>query len=617
MAAAERVSDRCRDRIQGRDRLPPKHPCQRAPALKSSTNILLPLESHAIAIQRLDTHTIDMMAAGEVIDSLAAAARELIDNALDAGGDRVTVSVWPDAWRLSVTDNGCGLTESDLRQAALPYTTSKLAPDATFARVATLGFRGEALHSLARVGNLKVRSRARPDDHGWVAEYESSGDVRSLLPAPVPPGTTVTVTELFSTWPQRRTAIGNSKIAVRRLIDVIQAAALAHPHVTWRVEMDEREHLALWSGKTMADVLLQFVPRLERSHLRSHADAGVELVLALPDRYHRPRPDWIRTAVNRRFVTFAPLVRTVRDSFRRTLPRDRHPLCLIALDVPPEDVDWNRHPAKLDLYLQNLAHYQQRIREGIADLLAESETRATRRASVFVLDKATARLHETSGSYDERTPLESLTVIGQLQNTYILVECADGLKLVEQHVADERVRYEALQEQWQLTDLSEPVLIENLRLPQLERLSAIGLYPEPFGDRLWAVRQLPRLLHDDPDKPATVRELSQCTDLEAACVLAACRTAVRNGTPLTRDRQRDLIQAWQGTRNPHTCPHGRPIYLSLNETDLARYFRRHWSICARPNSQISNLPSGYLEPLGDRLSTDIRKRNIDSRDATF
>lgn len=549
-----------------------------------------------------------MMAAGEVIDSLAAAARELIDNALDAGGDRLTIRVWPETWRLSVTDNGCGLTDIDLPQAALPYTTSKLSPHAELASASTLGFRGEALHSLARVGRLSLRSRANSSEHGWIAHYNSSGEMQRIQPAAASPGTTVTVTDLFSTWPARRTALDNPKAEIRRLVAVVQAAALASPHVTWKLEIDDRDHLSLWPGKTPADLLLQILPRLERSHLRTHTEDALHLILALPDRFHRPRPDWIRTAVNRRFVTLPPLIRTVRDGFRRTLPRDRHPLCLALLNVPPAKVDWNRHPAKLDLYLQNLSHYQQLVSDGIDALLAESEASATRRASAFVLERATARLNETSGRYDDSRPFESLKIIGQLQETYILVECANGLKLVEQHVADERVRYEALQAAWELADLPDPVLIENLRSPQLERLEALGLHPAPFGDNLWVVRQLPRLLHDESDKPSLIRELSQCADLEAAQVMAACRTAVRNGTPLSQDRQHDLIRAWQATRNPHTCPHGRPIALNLNETELARYFRRHWSICDRPNAKLNRTVRQQLE---ERPQAHISRQHLD------
>ncbi|MEO1132448.1 MAG: DNA mismatch repair endonuclease MutL [Cyanobacteria bacterium J06639_1] len=546
------------------------------------------LDLLAIAIQRLDTTTIDMMAAGTAIDSLAAAAREAIENALDAGGDRISILAWPQAWRLSVTDNGCGMRQADLARAALPHTTSKLAPNSAFDRVTTLGFRGEALHSLARVGCLSVRSRSRHDDHGWVAEYDTSGETRSLQPVAAAPGTTVTVSELFATWPARRTALNDPKAESRRLVNVVQAAAIAHPHVTWKLDIDDRNQLALWPGESMADVVLQLLPKVERSHLRESSNTTLAIALALPDRYHRPRPDWVRVAVNGRFVPLPPLIRAIRESFRRTLPRDRHPLCLVKLDIPPAEVDWNRHPGKQELYIQNASHYQQLVSEGIAELLSESETAATRKASAFVFEKASTRLQEPTIRYDASAPLESLTVIGQLQQTYILVESSDALWLVEQHVADERIRYEALKSAWELVELPEPVLVENLRSPQLDRLRAIGLDPDPFGDNLWAVRQFPRLLHDEPDKSGIVRELSQCADLEAAQVMAACRTAIRNGTPLDRDRQIALIRAWQATQNPHTCPHGRPIYLSLNETDLARYFRRQWSICDRPASTPLN-----------------------------
>ncbi|WP_017323948.1 DNA mismatch repair endonuclease MutL [Synechococcus sp. PCC 7336] len=565
------------------------------------------------AIRPLPRSTVKLMAAGEAIDSLAAAVRELIENAVDAGASRIAIQVWPERWTASVTDNGCGIVAEELPSAALTYSTSKLKVPSNWQQVTTLGFRGEALHSLARVSRLSIRTYARTDEHGWLVTYNRDGKLESLQPAAAARGTTVKVEDLFDNWPARRQTLGDRANELRRVTEVIHAAALAYPQIGWSLAIDDKPSFNLWAGETAADILLQIVRRLERSQL-AHSDTPgpfpgdcLEVTLGLPDRYHRPRPDWIRVAVNGRFVRLQPLVRAIQAAFRRTLPRDRHPLCLVHLHVAPEWVDWNRHPAKTELYLQHLDRYREAVQAAIAALLTECEPTASERSRQFLRSR-----QQTSSSAKEATatyaPLESTVVLAQLQNTYILVETARGLWLVEQHVAHERVRYEALQQEWNLANIDEPILLADLGETQLAQLKQLGLEPEPFGDRHWAVRHLPRLLIDEPDPATALQDLSHCADLDAARVTLACRTAIRNGTPLDRPQMEQLVRQWQASQNPHTCPHGRPTYLALNESDLSRFFRRNWTVC----SQTWGTGGRVQGKLGDRLSRDIRSRKTPS-----
>jgi DNA mismatch repair protein MutL len=180
-----------------------------------------------------------------------------------------------------------------------------------------------------------------------------------------------------------------------------------------------------------------------------------------------------------------------------------------------------------------------------------------------------------------------LKAIAQLHQTYIVAEHPDGLWLVEQHIAHERVLYEQITDDWQLVPLPTPLLLSNLSEPQIQQLENIGIDVEPFGINTWAVRQVPKLLVSPHDRfcrdtqdvlPQTLLELSSGVDLNAAQVAVSCRCAIRNGTPLTLEEMQNLLDSWQITRNPHTCPHGRPIYLSLSNPSLGRFFRRHWVI---------------------------------------
>ena len=166
----------------------------------------------------------------------------------------------------------------------------------------------------------------------------------------------------------------------------------------------------------------------------------------------------------------------------------------------------------------------------------------------------------------------------QVRHPYIVAEHSAGLWLVEQHIAHERVLYEQLQEDWQLVLLESPILLSQLTGAQVEQLQRLGLDIEPFGEQLWAVRTAPEMLVQRDDCQAALLELSLGGDIQAAQVAIACRSAIRNGMPLSLPEMQALLDRWKVTRQPRTCPHGRPIYLSLEESALARFFRRHWVI---------------------------------------
>ncbi|MCY7273033.1 MAG: DNA mismatch repair endonuclease MutL, partial [Phormidesmis sp. CAN_BIN44] len=319
-------------------------------------------------------------------------------------------------------------------------------------------------------------------------------------------------------------------------------------------------------------------------------DAGetssLYVLAGLPDRCHRHRPDWVRVAVNGRFVEVPELEQTILGAFRKTLPRDRHPVCLLHLQVPPAQIDWNRHPAKAEIYLHHLSHWQTHIVEAIDRVLRlkpESLSESLYSERVGKLLKTA----ESQGGYhvdreiqpsSDATPLSSVRAIAQVHNRYILAEHPAGLWLVEQHIAHERVLYEQVCDRWQLISLEPAIILNRLSTAQLEQLQRLGLDVEPFGEQIWAIRTAPALLAQRDDCAEALTELSLGGDLQSAQVATACRSAIRNGTPLSLTEMQTLLDQWQQTRHPRTCPHGRPIHLSLEETTLARFFRRHWVI---------------------------------------
>ena len=617
-----------------------------------------------VTIQTLPTEVIDLIAAGEVIDSIASAVRELVENSLDAGATRIVVSVWPEQWRVQVADNGTGMDLENLQQAASPHSTSKITTEADLYKIATLGFRGEALHSLAQLGCLEILSR--PNDlglgdfwenresalnppsssllrggaqnarSGWRVVYNNAGSAVEVETAAIAPGTVVTVDNLFGNWPVRRSFLSAAQ-QMRSIQSILQQIAICHPHVNWQLRQGNTPCLHVTPGSTAEHILPQFVRGVRASDLQylkldlpaspENQKAAnllvetqlvgstvnhnyqlplassqfqmpnsqfLELVIGLPDRCHRRRPDWVKVGVNRRVVRSPELEQTILSAFARTCPRDRYPVCFVHLQISPSSIDWNRHPAKVEIYLHDPSFWQAQVSAAIARALHLNDEvlppppipdrvgkllRASEQKSAYSVG-ISARQNDEGGEQEKanKIGLMELRAIAQVHNTYIVAEHSSGMWLVEQHIAHERVLYEQLCAAWQLKSLEKPVILSQLSALQIENLSRLGLSVETFGEQLWAAREVPELLADRDDCADALFELSKVADLQAAQVATACRSAMRNGTPLSLSQMQNLLDEWQQTRNPRTCPHGRPIYFALEESTLARIFRRSWVI---------------------------------------
>ncbi|MGL5943597.1 MAG: DNA mismatch repair endonuclease MutL [Waterburya sp.] len=567
----------------------------------------------ASEIKTLPDEVIDLIAAGEVIDSLAAVIRELVENSLDAAASRITIALDPELWQVQVIDNGRGMSLEDLRICAQPHSTSKIRSCKDLWQITSLGFRGEALHSIAQVADLTIcsRSKQQAEPIGWKVTYQE-GQAQNESAIAIAPGTIVTVSNLFAKIPVRRRGLPPFPQQLKTIQKLIYQIALCHPQITWQI----RQHNSLWfnisPGITAKDVLPQFLRRVNSSDLQylqvdiptptqeatqtfnsTISKSQIQLTLGLPDRCHRHRADWVKVSVNNRYVRSPELEQTMLNSLAKTLPRDRFPVCFLHLHTCPSQIDWNRHPAKTEIYLHSLSYWQTEVSKAISQALTLNLTNLP----AAVGDRRIGnilRVAEASGKYqinrnlagvlEETTPSSSainslkLKAVAQVNKTYIVAEHSSGLWLVEQHIAHERVLYEQLQASWELVPLATPITLEYLRPNQIEQLQRLEIDIELFGENIWAVRNVPKILAERDDCADALIELSWGGDLRSAQVATACRSAIRNGTSLTIEAMQNLLDLWQNTRNPRTCPHGRPIYLSLEESTLSRFFRRHWVI---------------------------------------
>ena len=549
--------------------------------------------NNTLTIRSLSQDVVHRMAAGEVIDSPASVVRELMENSIDAKATRITVSIWIDQWKIQVTDNGSGISFENLKIIAKPHCTSKILYSDDLSKINTLGFRGEALHSMTQVADLELFSSTQDlfteIRSGWHAVYSNALRDPELQEVAIAPGTTVQVNNLFRTWESRRTSGQTLKQHLKKIQQCIHDIALAHPHLTIQVNQDDREWFVLSTAATLTMRLLQVLPTGEKTDFREVKTDRLHLVVGLPDRISRRQSDWMRVAINGRFVDCPELLSTITHHLRRMLPRDRYPIAIAHLTLPPDNLDWNRHPAKQTLYLQHLDSWQTLLGHGIEEALYLDLNQSSTRATSFIKAAEQRSGYSTSRSInpDSTQPNTAqspkklphgLIAIAQVRNTYILAEHGGGMYLIEQHIAHERVLYEQICLRWQLVPVKETVMLRGLSARQVEQLEKIGIEIEEFGEDLWAVRSVPELLLPRGDLPDALLELSRECDLQGAQVAIACRTAIRNGTPLDLQAIQCLLDQWQLTTNPHTCPHGRPIYLVLEESSLARFFRRQWVI---------------------------------------
>ncbi|MBD2578642.1 DNA mismatch repair endonuclease MutL [Oscillatoria sp. FACHB-1406] len=547
-------------------------------------------------IQPLPPEIVTLIAAGETIDSLAAAVRELVENAIDAGARRLTIALFPDLWRLQVADNGGGMDLTDLQVCAGAHCTSKIRDRADLWKIASLGFRGEALHSLAQLGTLEIASRSSLEDFGWRVSYDRAGKaIREEITA-IAPGTIVTVSDLFATIPVRRSALPSKSQQLKAVQETIYHLALCYPAIAWQVLQNGEPWFNLSPSPTAKEVVPQLLKSVRASDLQylnseigeeiQNAKAGIEIVLGLPDRCHRHRPDWVKVAINGRIVRSPELEQAAIAATHRTLPRDRFPVCFLHLCTDPAQIDWNRHPAKQEIYLHSMAQWRDRVAETIeqalrlspTDLSAAGHQRISQVLKAAEAKSSQYKLNPNLQVAVSKSSAISLRAVAQVNKTYIVAEHPNGIWLVEQHIAHERILYEELLEAWQLVGIEPPLILNNLIPAQIAQLQRINLEIEPFGEQMWAVRTLPAMLQPREDCAAALLELSWGGDLQTAQVAVACRSAIRNGTVLSLPEMQDILDRWQQTRNPRTCPHGRPIYLPLEESSLARFFRRHWVI---------------------------------------
>ncbi|OFX27216.1 MAG: hypothetical protein A2Z07_04525 [Armatimonadetes bacterium RBG_16_67_12] len=566
-------------------------------------------------IRVLDRSVAERIAAGEVVDRPAAAVKELIENSLDAGARTITVDVEGGGLRLiRVTDDGCGIPADEVPLAFERYATSKIAQVEDLDAVRSYGFRGEALPSVAAVSRVTITTRTAGADAAMRAVL-TGGTVGSLTSWGAPPGTTIEAATLFFNTPARLKFLKSVLREQALVADVVQRAAMAHPDVAFRVTFDGRE-AGRWpraSGEERVADLLGAGSAADLIHMHGAIPSGtIAGWLSRPER-SRPNRTGQHLFVNRRPVQSALLRRAVEQGYAQLIPAGRFPCFAVFVDLDPAALDVNVHPRKLEVRFRDegrlFGAVARIVREAllasplVRQAIAAAGMRAGPPAGVPIAhhpqgDAGGAPLslevHEPVQPYtvDATRRLPLLRPLGQLLHTYILAEGPDGLFLVDQHAAHERVLYERILAARRKGGAPTQTLVVPLTLDltpaqmallvgHLDVLTSLGYAVEPFGARTVLLRAVPAAgAASAPDSllrrvvGALAEEGAADDTPERLSIATACHTAIRAGDRLSPEAIEALLADLAATEDPFTCFHGRPTVVAVPRAQLERWFLR-------------------------------------------
>ena len=609
-------------------------------------------------IRRLPEHLVNRIAAGEVVERPAAALKELVENAIDAGAGRIAIRLVDGGLTsLEVSDDGCGMTPDEMALALERHATSKL-PHEDIEQVGTLGFRGEALPSIASVSRFTLESRPRGGEQGGEQGWRivvDHGVQQESGPAALPQGTRVRVEQVFAKVPARRKFLRTPRSEYAASLDVVRRLAMARPDVAFTLEHGDRRILGLQQGQELADRVAQIVARELKDNgvaidLERPTESGAMRltgIAGLPT-YNRGVADHQYLFVNGRPVKDRLLTGAVRGAYSDMLARDRHAVLALFLELPPEEVDVNVHPAKTEVRFRDAAGVRGFIVSGLRQALSTGDRRSAQSPDAAAMGRWQAepvreepsalrsifegrdwsappsRLAESPSAWrgEERGQLAPLqgraeeaapvaedapdyplgVARGQVANTYIVAEAKDGLVLVDQHAAHERLVLERLRAagageattRAQALLMPDVVELEEEACDRLEeaadKLATLGLEIERFGPSAMLVRSLPHALaRTDPKKllrdidddlvrhgiDAERGALLLGEKLDLVLATMACHGSVRAGRTLRVEEMNALLREMERTPRSGQCNHGRPTWVKLSMEDVEKLFGRH------------------------------------------
>lgn len=583
-------------------------------------------------IHLLPPEVANKIAAGEVVERPASVVKELLENAIDAGATDIRIEVRQGGRRLiRVTDDGAGIASAEVALAFARHATSKIVAEDDLFRIQTLGFRGEALASIAAVSHTTMLTRTETEGIGTYLRIEG-GEVKEQRQYGGATGTSVAVENLFFNTPARLKFLRSEPTESSHIIKLVSAYAMAYPELRFQLTDNGRLVLQTPGDGQLLNVLIkvlgldtaQQMLALERQPNDGASPGSAVLVdgyVGAPSQ-HRASRDNQLLFVNRRWIQDRSLSFAIEEAYRTLIPSGRYPIAVLRIQLDPQEVDVNVHPTKREVRFREpravFAAVQRAVRTAIlghapvAPIPArphpispdgwtqqpampwtgKSAQRDLSRGQLAMEAQTTAASTADQGAVPMRQQLPMLRVLGQIRQMYIIAEGPDGLYLIDQHASHERILFEQLLAEKQSMRIAVQNLLEPLpvELPPRHQavmesaasvLADLGFEIAPFGGGTYLVRAVPVLVQPEEVKGVLAELLDAVGEgrdpssaIEEMVDVIACHSAVRAGQTLTLDEARELIQQLEKTTSPYTCPHGRPTMIHLSAAQLERSFLR-------------------------------------------
>ncbi|MFC1534564.1 DNA mismatch repair endonuclease MutL [Thermodesulfobacteriota bacterium] len=569
-------------------------------------------------IRILPEKVANQIAAGEVIERPASVVRELLDNSIDSGADKIDVKIEKGGKRLiRVSDNGFGMNKDDMILALERHATSKISTVSELFSINTLGFRGEALPSIWSVSRIEITSRPADQLAGYRLKA-SGGELKSIDETGAPAGTTVEVMDLFFNTPARRKFLRADKTEMAHIIDTLTRIALPFTHIQIRLDdtaktllnlpasENELSRLSALLGRDVAVSLIDTYKETDGLKIRAY--------LAPPD-FSRTRGDRLYIYVNKRSIRDKLVTRSIMEGYGQRLMKGRYPQAVIFMEIDPTLVDVNVHPAKQEVRFHQGRLIFQTLSSTIENALRdqfrpfsdtgyrEADDLKGKQFSQISMAEPVWEYSEEEQKGTSQTVIETRKeyqvkevpqILGQLRDTYLLFQTIDGLLLVDQHAAHERIVYETLKKSYQSSRIESQAFLIPHRLElslkesrvvmeKLDQLTGLGFELDHFGGNTFLLRSVPSILVDiEWDNflrdliPVLEdeRDLSNEKALDRLLILMSCHGAIRAGQRMSHREITLLLEELERMELPTNCPHGRPIFLKFSYHEIEKMFKR-------------------------------------------
>lgn len=577
-------------------------------------------------IKQLSVNLINQIAAGEVIERPCSVVKELVENSIDAGASKIEIAVSNDCRNVRIADNGSGIHPDDIQLAFTKHATSKISDEKDLFNIETLGFRGEALASIISIAKVSCTTRTKDFDYGTKVVSENSVVSSSKTGCAI--GTIMEVKDLFYNQPARLKFLKNPKTEFAYIQELVQALALSHSEISFNLKNNGNDVIVTNQN---SDLLTRIVEIYSNDILKELKEVKKSDVLggfsisgytSLPS-YTRSSKKSVYTFVNSRTVKCPVLLKAIDTAYKNMLPSGRYPFVVINLEISPNDIDVNAHPTKREIRYKNPNQIFSFVQSAISGALSSvnltfDDNTSSKPINVVPFLKYNEKNEDSDDievpfNFKTQTPvlnstpiieqknieinfetpskLKQVNVIGQYDNTYILVENEDNLEIIDQHIAQERYIYETLKKQKeiasQLLIISDVLDVEPTDIELLEnnkqQLLKFGYQIEKISDNQVIFKKIPQIL-------AKIKPMDILTELltnlrtspeneldtieERILITTSCKASVKAGEKLTLWQMEEIVKKLRTTKNPYTCPHGRPISHFIPLKEVASYFAR-------------------------------------------